>query len=62
VPAVLRGLGMRLVPAVALRADEYGPPAPAMMQTRRAPRPASNPVAAPPRPDSPFAALATMRR
>ena len=62
VPAVLRGLGMRLLPAAALRADEYGPPAPAMMQARRASRPPGESMPAPPRPDSPFAALALMRR
>ena len=62
VPAVLRGLGMRLRPAAALRPDEYGPPAPVMMQAPRAARPVPQAVAAPPRPDSPFAALATMRR
>ncbi|MDT7952239.1 MAG: helicase-related protein [Acetobacteraceae bacterium] len=61
VPAVLRGLGMRLSPAAALRPDEYGPPAPAMMQARRAARQAAAPVRAPLRPDSPFAALAAMR-
>ncbi len=62
VPAVLRGLGMRLIPASVLEAGMYGPPAPAMMQVRRAAKPA---VEVPPtrlRPDSPFAALATMRR
>ncbi|MBV8912713.1 MAG: DNA helicase, partial [Acetobacteraceae bacterium] len=34
-PAVLRGLGVRLAPAAALPADAYGPPAPPMMQPRR---------------------------
>jgi ATP-dependent RNA helicase SUPV3L1/SUV3 len=61
-PAVLRGLGMRLLPAAALLPNEYGPPAPAMMQVRRPPRPTQDAVAAPARPDSPFAALASMRR
>lgn len=62
VPAVLRGLGMRLIPADALQAGMYGPPAPAMMQFRRATKPAAQAPAAPARPDSPFAALAMMRR
>ena len=60
-PVVLRGLGVRLLPAAALPSDCYGPPAPAMMQARRPPRP-PRPTAAPPRPDSPFAALVALQR
>jgi ATP-dependent RNA helicase SUPV3L1/SUV3 len=61
-PAVLRGLGVRLAPAQALPAEHYGPPAPPMMQTRRPRRAARRPAAPPPRPDSPFAALVALRR
>ena len=60
-PAVLRSLGMRLIPAEALPPDAYGPPAPAMMQQRKPQRPATPPPTAPLRPDSPFAALAGLR-
>ena len=60
-PAVLRGLGMRLLPAAALPPDVYGPPGPAMMQPGRAKR-APSPERSPPRPDSPFAALVALRR
>ena len=61
-PAVLRGLGIRLEPGAALAVDVYGPPAPPMMQPQRRARPVpSRPVIAP-RPDNPFAALATLRR
>jgi ATP-dependent RNA helicase SUPV3L1/SUV3 len=60
-PAVLRGLGVRLLPAAALPPESYGPPAPPMMQARRPQRP-SAPHAAPPRPDGPFAALVSLRR
>jgi ATP-dependent RNA helicase SUPV3L1/SUV3 len=60
-PAVLRGLGMRLLPLAALPADHYGPPGPPMMQASRAKR-ATSSAALPPRPDSPFAGLAALRR
>ncbi len=64
-PAVLRALGARMVPAAALEPDAYGPPAPPMLAAGagraaargRTPRPA----AAPPL-DGPFAALASLRR
>ncbi len=59
-PAVLRGLGVRIVPAAALPDGAYGPPAPAMMQTTRARRRAP-PVAAPAAPDNPFAVLRRIR-
>jgi ATP-dependent RNA helicase SUPV3L1/SUV3 len=61
VPAVLRGLGFRAVPAVALAAGEYGPPVPPMMTPIRRRRPEPEPMAAPMR-DGPFAALAQLRR
>ncbi len=62
VPAVLRGLGFRLLPAAPLAADQYGPPAPALMTPqRRRPEPApARPAAA--RQEGPFAALAALRR
>jgi len=59
-PAVLRGLGMRILPAPILAPAVYGPPPPPMIAQprRRAAEPAA-PV--PHRPDSPFAALAALR-
>jgi ATP-dependent RNA helicase SUPV3L1/SUV3 len=61
-PAVLRGLGFRLLPAAALADGQFGPPAPAMMAAqRRAPRPVELPPA-PPMREGPFAALAALRR
>ena len=61
-PAVLRGLGVRLAPGSALAADQFGPPAPAMMLPRRRPRALPVPASPPPRPDNPFAALVALRR
>ena len=62
-PAVLRALGVRLAPGVALADGAYGPPAPPMMQAqRRAKLAATDPPRPPPRPDSPFAALVALRR
>lgn len=61
-PAVIRGLGMRLIPAATLPSGIYGPPAPAMMQVRRPARPPARPQRTAPRPDSPFAALISLRR
>ncbi len=62
-PAVLRGLGFRLLPAAKLAASEFGPPAPVMMAR---PRPTAPPPPPAPRPmplrDGPFAALAVLRR
>ncbi len=64
-PAVLRTLGMRVLPAVALEPEAFGPPAPAMLSAQAGriatrPRPATEPP--PVRPDNPFAALASLRR
>ena len=62
-PVVLRRLGFRIVPGGGLSPEQFGPPAPAMLiplRRRRSqpdPRPASQP-----RSDSPFAALAALRR
>jgi ATP-dependent RNA helicase SUPV3L1/SUV3 len=67
-PAVLRGLGFRLLPAVALQPEAFGPPTPAMLlPARRArSRDAARIAAVPPLPaalrDGPFAALAALRR
>ncbi len=61
-PAILRGLGVRLAPASALGAGQLGPPAPAMMLPRRRPRPVQAAAPPPPRPDNPFAALMALRR
>ena len=63
-PAVLRGLGVRMLPAETLDPAQFGPPAPPMVAALRPHR--SPPVAdLPPRPaprrDSPFAALAALR-
>jgi len=63
-PAVLRALGLRLLPAVALAEGAYGPPCPATLATQRRKRAEIVPVPTPPvmRHDSPFAALAALRR
>ncbi|MGI4950230.1 MAG: helicase-related protein [Janthinobacterium lividum] len=60
-PAVLRALGVRLVPGAALAEGAFGPPAPPMMLPARRAKPAV-PDRPPPRPDSPFAALVALRR
>jgi ATP-dependent RNA helicase SUPV3L1/SUV3 len=66
-PAVLRGLGFRLLPAEILADGAFGPPCPPLMAPpRRRPIPsavkeARTPPAAPVR-DGPFAALAALRR
>jgi ATP-dependent RNA helicase SUPV3L1/SUV3 len=63
-PAVLRALGARVVPAVALAPDMLGPPAPPMLAAHagRAADRARQPVPlAPPPVDGPFAALAQFR-
>ena len=63
-PAVLRALGARVVPAVALAPDMFGPPAPPMLAAhagRAADRGRTPKPATPPPPDGPFAALARFR-
>jgi ATP-dependent RNA helicase SUPV3L1/SUV3 len=60
-PAVLRGLGLRLLPAPALAAEEFGPPRPPMIAAPPRRRPAPAAVQIPARPDHPFAALAAWR-
>lgn len=66
---VLRALGLRILGPAPLATEAFGPPAPPMMarleRNRPPPRPAARtprPAAAPVRPDSPFAALAALRR
>ncbi len=60
-PAVLRSLGFRILPAIKLTDDQYGPDTPPMLAARRRAKPEA-PVDVAPRGDSPFAALATFRR
>jgi ATP-dependent RNA helicase SUPV3L1/SUV3 len=62
VPAVLRALGLRLLPAPALAAKDYGPPTPQMIAGPRRRGPAIPPQRPAARPDHPFAALAAWRR
>ena len=59
-PAVLRGLGFRVLPAASLAPGQFGPPAPAMVTPLRRRRPEA-PPAEPPRAQGPFAALAQLR-
>ncbi len=65
-PAVLRGLGLRVLPGAPLGAGEFGPPAPAMMASRRpAPRAAKRVLPERAEParvgEGPFAVLAALR-
>ncbi len=63
---VLNALGLRIIPAAALDAKRFGPPAPPMLARRKgvAPRPArvTQPQVSMPAPDNPFAALAALKR
>ncbi len=62
-PAVLRGLGLRLLPAPSLAPAAYGPPPPPMIAQQARKRGQAPAAAQPPdRPDHPFAALAALRR
>ncbi len=70
-PAVLRAIGFRLLPAGVIPPDQFGPPAPPMLATLRRARPERNPRPVPPKsqieakrviPSGPFAALAALRR
>ena len=62
VPAVLRRLGFRLAPAGMVSAQEYGPPAPAMILPARRKRPPLVPDAPMVHASGPFAVLAAFRR
>jgi len=62
VPAILRGLGLSILPAPQLAPSAYGPPLPPMLASPRK-RPAQPDMPKPPaRSDHPFAALAALRR
>jgi ATP-dependent RNA helicase SUPV3L1/SUV3 len=62
-PAVLRQIGFRVLPAAGLAADQHGPPAPAMVMPLRRRR-SLTPSAPPPATGTggPFAALSVLRR
>jgi ATP-dependent RNA helicase SUPV3L1/SUV3 len=47
-PAVLRGLGVRVLPGAPLAAEQYGPPAPAMMAPRQRRAASQDPPRRPP--------------
>jgi ATP-dependent RNA helicase SUPV3L1/SUV3 len=63
-PAALNALGFRIVPAAALGAGKYGPPAPPMLARRKMAGAVAvvAPVVEAVRADNPFAALAGLRR
>ncbi|MDE8349884.1 MAG: helicase-related protein [Acidocella sp.] len=64
-PGVLNVLGLRIIPAATLGPKFFGPPAPPLLARRKhvAVKPAAPPPPPPePLPDSPFAALAALRR
>jgi ATP-dependent RNA helicase SUPV3L1/SUV3 len=60
-PVVLRRLGFRVLPAGVASADEFGPPAPAMLLPLRRRKAGADPVA-PVQAHHPFAALAALKR
>ncbi len=61
-PAVLRHLGLLVVPAPGLEVGQFGPPAPPMLGPLRRAKPAPPPAAAPSTRAGPFAALAARFR
>ena len=63
-PMVLRALGFRVNPAIALGEHEFGPPAPATLSPIRKPQRKAEPAPEPAKPvrEGPFAALASLRR
>jgi hypothetical protein len=61
VPPVVRALGLRLIPAPSLAADQYGPPSPPLMGRPRRIAETKAEIAAAPV-VGPFAALAALRR
>jgi ATP-dependent RNA helicase SUPV3L1/SUV3 len=62
VPAVLRGLGLHMLPPPSLAPAVYGPPSPPMLAPARKRVPADGAPKPPVPPDHPFAALAALRR
>jgi ATP-dependent RNA helicase SUPV3L1/SUV3 len=61
-PAVLRHLGFRVLPAAGLAPEQQGPVAPPMLTPLRRRPAAATRSAAPRNPSGPFAALAALRR
>ena len=61
-PAVLRPLGFRILPAASLAADQHGPPAPPMVLPLRRRRPAAQEPPTVKSASGPFAALAALRQ
>jgi ATP-dependent RNA helicase SUPV3L1/SUV3 len=61
-PAVLRPLGFRVLPAAGLGVDQQGPPAPPMLMPLRRRRPVVEDPTPVPVASGPFAALAVLRR
>jgi ATP-dependent RNA helicase SUPV3L1/SUV3 len=61
-PAVLRPLGFRVLPAAGLGAEQLGPPAPPMLLPLRRRRPMVGVAAAVPVASGPFAALAVLKQ
>jgi ATP-dependent RNA helicase SUPV3L1/SUV3 len=61
-PAVLRQLGFRVLPAAGLGPDQHGPPAPAMLMPLRRRRPIVDAPVQVASTGGPFAALAVLRR
>jgi hypothetical protein len=62
-PAALNALGFRIIPAVTLPPGMYGPAVPPRLARAKAAAGRAAPaVAAPPRSDNPFAALAALKR
>ncbi|HEY0184772.1 MAG TPA: helicase-related protein [Rhodopila sp.] len=61
-PAVLRQLGFRVLPAAGLEPGQHGPPSPPMLMPLRRRRPLIAPARPVARAGGPFAALAVLRR
>jgi ATP-dependent RNA helicase SUPV3L1/SUV3 len=61
-PAVLRQLGFRVLPAAGLGPDQHGPPAPPMLVPLRRRRPVAEVPEAARTENGPFAALAVLRQ
>jgi ATP-dependent RNA helicase SUPV3L1/SUV3 len=61
-PVVLRQIGFRVLPAVGLEPDQFGPPSPALLTPLRRRRPLVEEPAPMRAASGPFAALAVLRR